>query len=346
MGFDLAQLATGPLSVRRHTEGDPIPERAEDLLRQLGGPTLILIPGQDASRVRVVSTLLHGNEPSGLFALHHWLQSSDRPAVTIAVLVAQVGTALQAPGFAWRSLPGEPDLNRCFSAPFVGASGELATAILRAVECLRPEALIDIHNTSCRGPAYAVTTSETVKPLSLASLFCDMVVLTHLRMGTLINATESLCPSVVVEVGGSQDPSAHQVARRGLERFVSSRELFIGADAGALQILRHPVRVLLRPGATVDYGDCPNGSASVTLRSNVFELNFTPTPPGTELGWVGPQGLDALVAKDDDGVERVTDLFVSVDGRLKTRRSIQFFMITTEPAIAQQDCLFYAVALD
>ncbi len=346
MGTDLAQLVHTHLSVREVRPGESFPESADAFLKQLGGPTLLLIPGEDPSRVRAISTLLHANEPSGFIAIHRWLRSSPRPPVTVAAVIAQVGAALHAPGFAWRSLPGEPDLNRCFKEPFDGPTGGLARAILDALEHLNPEALVDIHNTSARGPAYAVLTREKPERLSLTSLFCELVVVTHIEMGTLINATESLWPSVVIETGGPQDPAAHELALRGLERFVSLPDVLELEAEVPPRVLRHPVRVLLKPGVEIRYDDMPSEVGELTLRTNVFELNYAPTPAGTELGWVGTEGLGALIATDDDGIDRVDDLFAVDDGRLRTRRSIHFFMVTTHPEIAQQDCLFYAVSLD
>ena len=39
-------------------------------LDRLQKPTVVRVAGRDPSRTRAMATLLHGNEPSGLFALH------------------------------------------------------------------------------------------------------------------------------------------------------------------------------------------------------------------------------------------------------------------------------------
>ncbi len=59
-----------------------MPEDARGFLRLLGAPVLILQAGRDPSRTRIVSTLLHANEPSGLIAVQRWLRSGSRPATT------------------------------------------------------------------------------------------------------------------------------------------------------------------------------------------------------------------------------------------------------------------------
>ena len=45
---------------------------ALEFLRQLDGLTVFDIKGKDSSRTRVLTTLIHGNEPSGFIASHLW----------------------------------------------------------------------------------------------------------------------------------------------------------------------------------------------------------------------------------------------------------------------------------
>ena len=96
---------------------DQIADDVEGFLHQLAGPTLITISGEDTSRTRAISTLLHGNEPSGLRAVHAWLRSGRKPAVNIICFIASVQAALHEELFKHRSVPGQRDLNRCFGPP-------------------------------------------------------------------------------------------------------------------------------------------------------------------------------------------------------------------------------------
>ena len=63
---------------------DPQPALAgaspEEFLANLGGPACLFFEGRDKSRTRAFVTLLHGNEPSGFFALRRWLLSGASPA--------------------------------------------------------------------------------------------------------------------------------------------------------------------------------------------------------------------------------------------------------------------------
>src|SRR5690606_42002826 len=73
--------------------GDNIAEFAT-ILEQ---PSRISIQGRDSSRCRVLVTLLHGNEPSGLMALHRLLREQFVPAVDMHCYVLAIDAALLRP---------------------------------------------------------------------------------------------------------------------------------------------------------------------------------------------------------------------------------------------------------
>ena len=83
-----------------------------DFLQQLGGPAWFTVEGRDTSRRRVIVTLLHGNEPSGLKAVHALLSEEIVPATDLGILVAGADAALCEPLLTHRYIPGERDLNR------------------------------------------------------------------------------------------------------------------------------------------------------------------------------------------------------------------------------------------
>ena len=58
-----------------------LPGSVEHWLRELDRATLLRVPGRDRSRTRIVTTLLHGNEPSGVRAVHAWLCSGVAPGL-------------------------------------------------------------------------------------------------------------------------------------------------------------------------------------------------------------------------------------------------------------------------
>jgi len=339
-----------PLRVVGPSRGsEPWPRDVEGFLRQLGGPAWISVPGRDASRTRAVSTLLHGNEPSGVRAIHAWLRSGMRPAVDTVFFVGSVEAALVPPGFSHRTRFGHRDLNRCFLPPFPGPEGDLAREVLSRIRRLAPEALVDIHNTTGHTPAYGVGPRSDPARLTLTALFARRFVESDLQLGALIEAVQDETPAIVVECGMAGDPEPDRIAREGLARFLAADSLGpalrTGADAGsapAISIVAHPVRVCLQPGLALRYGRGPEAQADLTVDAGIDRHNFEPIGPGAPIGWVRAGGPWPLVATRADGAEVSRELFQLREGRIEARTGFVPIMMTTDPEIAVQDCIFYA----
>lgn len=321
---------------------DNIGETVEDFLRLLGGPTWLTIPGDDSTRTRALVTLLHGNEPSGVRALHRWLQGKPTPAVNIVCFIGAVDAALTPPGFAYRTLPGHKDLNRCWFEPFEGEEGQLAKAILERLQTCRPEALLDLHNTSGRSPCYAITTTLSEKHQWLTSLFSHHLVLTDLRLGSLMEATELAIPTITVECGGNRDVRSDQIAFEGLRHYTQRETLYpFDAPMPEIQVFEHPIRVELCNGATVTYASSPQETALLTVRSDADRLNFDTVYSGEQIGWVKHDSFDWLVARDAQGQNLAKELFSISQGNLCLAKTGRILMMTTDPLMASSDCLFY-----
>lgn len=320
-----------------------VPAAVEDFLRMLGRPTVIHVPGRDRTRSRVVATLLHGNEPSGIRAVHAWLREGTLPAVDVRVFVAAVDAALAAPGFAHRALPGHRDLNRCFFPPYEGREARVAAGALARFREVRPEAIIDLHNTTGHSPAYGVAPRVGPPERALTALFARRLVHNSLRLCALVEATSPEFPSVTIECGRAGDADADSVARRGLERFLQADRVGV-TDEASLQVLVDPVRVAVRSGATLVFGDNPDPSVDLTVACDLDRHNFESLSPGTLIGWTGdPDRGWPLEAHGADGEEVSRRLFSVGDGVIRTRRDLIPIMMTIDPAIARSDCLFYAV---
>jgi succinylglutamate desuccinylase len=330
---------SAPVRLRRIAASALRAATPEDLLRELGGPVLVHAPGRDRSRTRVVATLVHGNEPSGLRAVHRWLRDGASPAVDTLFAIASVEAALVPPGFAHRARPDGRDLNRCFRPPFDGREGRLARALLEAIEEAAPEALVDLHNTTGHTPPYGVAPRADAGHVGLVGLFADRLVRSDLRLGALVEATDAICPSVTIECGMAGDPAADACAREGLDRFLAA-----GGPARAsarVRVLTNPVRVRVRPGTQIRYGSGPDPEVDLVVARDVDRHNFETLAPGTPFGWsASGWPIEACGA---DGRDVSADLFALEGGALCARRPLVPIMMTTNAEIAASDCLFYVV---
>ncbi len=330
-------------TVGRDLEPASLPEEDLEFLRRLGGPSLIRLAGRDPSRVRVVTTLLHGNEPSGLSAVSRFLRSGDRPATDVVFFIASVGTALAPPGFAHRSLPGEPDANRCWVPPTQTPEGQVARQVLTRLRALEPECLVDLHNNTGHNPAYGVAFRVGHAEQSLVSLFADRVVHTPIQLGTIVEATVNDHPSVTIECGRAGDPAADEVAWQGLWRYLDWDQIDFERPRRPLLMLEAPVRVCVRPGFELDFADSATPSVPLTISRDIDRHNFERLAVGSPIGWLEPGTDWPLEALGPDGEDCSRALFASDAGVLRTRREFIPIMMTTDRAIAKSDCLFYAV---
>lgn len=325
---------------RREALGDT----PEAWLAALGGPAVLRIPGRDRSRARGVATLLHGNEPSGLRALHAWLRSGAVPAVDLVCFVGAVEAARRPPGFAHRMLPGRPDLNRCFVPPFAGPEGEVAGEALRLLREAGCEALVDLHNNTGHNPAYGVATRADAAVIGLTALFGERLIASDLRLGTLVEATSGDFPSVTIECGRAGDPAADRAALAGLARYAALEAIETRAvRAPRMAILERPVRVCARPEVRLAFADAPVPGADLTLAGDIDRHNFELLLPGVPVGWVAAPERWPLEAHGADGDEVSREWFALRDGLLETRRAAVPIMMTVDAAVARSDCLFYLV---
>ncbi len=313
-----------------------------DFLAWLAGPAVLQIPGKDRTRARGLSTLLHGNEPSGLRALHAFLRSGALPAVDLVVFVGAVAAAQAAPGFAHRMLPGRRDLNRCFHPPHEGEEGEVAGEALRLLRESGCEALVDLHNNTGHNPAYGVATTLDAGRINLTLLWAERLVHSDLRLGTIIEATAEDFPGVTIECGRAGDPAADETAFAGLSRYASLESLELRrVPAAAPEILEEPIRVSVREGVSVAFAKRPAPGAQLTLRGDIDRHNFELLLPGVPVGWVAAGAPWPIEARGADGDDVSRDIFTLRDGLLETRRAGVPIMMTTDVAVAQSDCLFY-----
>ena len=319
----------------------------EEFLRWLGGPSCLLLEGEDNRRTRALVTLLHGNEPSGVLALFDYLKTGRRPAVNIVCVVASIGAALEPPVFSHRMLPRARDLNRCFRPPFEDAQGVLAEEILEILNMHRPEAVVDMHNTSGSGPSFGVCTHMDSQHDALVSLFTQRLIISNLGLGALMETSEKSRPTVTVEVGGRQDEDAHALAYEGLCRYFEADTVLDPAETDwGLELLCDPIRLELNANVTLTYAEAPCDNYDITLKPDIEHHNFGGVTPDTLLGWARAPERQLFSAQDAGGRCAVTRLVRILNGEIYPAQPLKLFMITNNAAIAHSDCLFYAVADD
>jgi hypothetical protein len=261
--------------------------------------------------------------------------------VDVACFIGAVAAARASRPFTHRMLPGQRDLNRCFRAPFDGECGAVAREVLGYLEGARLEAVVDLHNNTGHNPAYAITTHATAAHFALASVFVTRVIHSALRLGSLMEAFAPDLPVVTVECGRAGSAAADAFARDRLAHFVELPAL--PTTAPSMHVLVDPVRVTLRRGSRVAFGQEPRSGFALTLRDDIDRHNFRRLEAGTHIGWLAGEAQLPLEARGSDGRDTAPALFEARGDALVTARPLLPVMMTTDPEVAEADCLFYVV---
>ncbi|WP_428263093.1 hypothetical protein [Haliangium sp.] len=334
------------MPLRIHTWEEPEPDRIgatpEAFLAAMPGPIEVRLAGRDRDRHRVAVGMLHGNEPSGLVAIHRWLRAGVRPAVDTSLFVVAVEAARLAPGFAHRMPPGQRDLNRAFFGPYNDPDGTLARALFQRITRRPCEALVDMHNNTGHNPPYGVLTKPDGAHMVLTSLFSDIAcLLQDLRLGTLLEAIGDRFPAVSIECGQARTEAADDVAARGLARFLSADDLALKRVPAGMSVFEHPIRVCLRAGTRLAFADQRVPDVDLTLVEHIERHNFRTPAPGTVIGWLAPGAEWPFVARDPAGHDVSHVCFVLDDDTLRWRGDMVPIMMTTDARVAFADCLCY-----
>jgi hypothetical protein len=351
MDVDFSEISylVNPSSLTLHADH-------QQFLLSLIGLTVIDIHGENNNEWRVISTLLQGNQASGLIAIHRWLTTGNRlprPKTNIRIIISSVEAATYQHLFHHRYLPGGIDLNRCFNEKSIrgGIDGknkningyiQRAKLIENAIREVNPTAIIDLHNTSGNGPAFAVSTLINPNVLSITSYFCDTLILSNISIGAMMELNFS-CPVVTIECGGSFDDQAHDVAYNGIKKITLCDGHFTLPQDKAVQILYKPLRLVIKAERKLSFSKRDEGYSGVTLRQNIEQFNYGGCCEGLLLGWLDDKGLENLEMLNDQGVNVIEQYFKMVDNKLLCATNLKVFMASNQSHIVRSDCLFYVV---
>jgi succinylglutamate desuccinylase len=142
----------------------------EQFLLSMTGPTVIDVTGLNTDKCRVINTLLQGDEPSGLIALHRWLTTRDEsklPHTNLRFIICSIEAASKSPLFTRRYSEGSKDINRCFGEEQQHQGCyERAKLIEKAIRDVNPEMVIDLHNAASPSPTFSISSVITTETLS------------------------------------------------------------------------------------------------------------------------------------------------------------------------------------
>ena len=185
---------------------------ADELFSLLKKPTLIHLKGKNTQPL-FISTLLHGNETTGFYALQNLLkkyQQAELPR-SLSIFIGNVEAAAQN----LRRLDRQVDFNRIWPGTHEDflAEAHMMQNITNIMQKKHTFASIDIHNNTGCNPHYGCINKLDPQYLALAGLFGHTVVYFTSPKGVQSSAFAEICPAVTLECGqsGELDGIEHAV---------------------------------------------------------------------------------------------------------------------------------------
>jgi hypothetical protein len=311
--------------------------KPHELRKKLGQPTLFELPGNSEAPV-FVSTLLHGNELTGWYALQKLFTSRDwlaRPPRPLLIFIGNIFAAEKNE----RRLEGQPDYNRLWRSG-TSPEGEMAREVLRIVRERKPFAAIDIHNNTGRNPLYACVSHIEPHHLRLAELFGRTVVHSPCPESTLCHAFSEFVPSVTLECGQSGEATGIERAADLIRDCVHLSHFPPHALLeNEIDLYESRGRVFVRPGITFAMeNDADAATADLVFFSDMDKWNFSPLPVGTVFAKKRVSAPTLFV--EDEGKNQLP-LFEENGDAVTLRESCVPAMLTPSKKAIEQDCVGY-----
>ncbi len=311
---------------------------AERLAEILPGPCLFELKGRDPHPL-FVSTLLHGNEDSGLKAVQAVLRRHAGRELPRAMILF-IGN-VRAAAENLRTLPGQMDFNRVWPGTLTPQAPEahLAQFVYDYAARRSLFASVDIHNNTGFNPHYSCITRLEPRFVALAQLFSRVVVHFQRPLGTHASAFAELCPAVTVECGKAGGDAGATHAAELIEACLSLSHFPTHDPAPHdVDLLRTYAIVKTPPQASFSFDGAP---ADFLFRPDLDRLNFSELRAGASFGRLGAEGARLEILPGDGEETEPADYFDYRDGAIRLTEDVIPAMLTLDPRAIRLDCLCY-----
>jgi succinylglutamate desuccinylase len=304
--------------------------KAEDLLSILKAPTLFHLEGANPQPL-FISTLLHGNETTGFYAIQRLLNKYKDKTLprAISLFVGNIAAAKEGQ----RRLDSQDDYNRIWPGSHHSDSAEkdMMQIVTRIMEKKKPFASIDIHNNTGKNPHYGCINILNPHGLVLASKFSNIAVYFTDPKGVQSSAFSDFCPAIVLECGQASDRSGEEHALAYLETILQLDTLS-SLDSNNLKLYHTIARVTIPK--TVTFGD-------ITLNQQLEDKNFHSIQPGTEFATIDST-KEKLIVVNSESSEDITNEYIERENdKLLFKKPVTLSMFTTNERAIRQDCICY-----
>ncbi|MFW2374116.1 MAG: M14 family metallopeptidase, partial [Gammaproteobacteria bacterium] len=289
-------------------EIDQLPEgflscKVEHLHDILQKPSLIHLQGE-IEQPLFISTLLHGNETTGFYALQNLLNDykDQKLPRSLSIFIGNTEAAVTGQ----RRLERQIDYNRIWPGTHEHylAEAHMMKQVTDIMRERQPFASIDIHNNTGRNPHYGCINLLDNRYLSLAGMFSDIVVYFTSPKGVQSAAFAEFCPAVTLECGQSGEMDGVLHATRYLNRVMNLPQLPTEAQQN-INLYHTVARVMIPEGYSFGFAD----DATINLYPEIEMYNFCELKPGTPFAWIEAESSGYLETYDENEHETGREYF-------------------------------------
>lgn len=310
-----------------------------EALLTMDKPTVFHLSGRNHSRAVLVSTLLHGREPSGFRAFLKEISSVEEYAMDVYFSVGNVHAAQIQPYFSQRDVPGKEDFNRVWVDNPQTEEQDTAAAMTEFFQALPLVGFLDIHSYVAKSiPPHGVipnldpSTQRLIQRLSPSAFLMDM------NLGTLLERMGKKTTAVLVETGVNNSPEADRKAFVALQSFFYATTVKSAVEMPYHTKLYHKgIQFKLREDISVRWDSTRTNGYTLTLREDLDTLNHTVVEDGRIFGWADT--LDVFTTHDLQ--RRVEDYFTLDNGIIRVKQRVVPNFLNTEERIMKKGGFYF-----
>jgi succinylglutamate desuccinylase len=311
--------------------------KADELCDILEAPTLFHLDGIKKQPL-FISTLLHGNETTGLYAIQRLLKKySNQPLPrAISLFIGNIAAAKENK----RHLDEQDDYNRIWPGTHHSDSAEkdMMQTVTHIMKKKKPFASIDIHNNTGKNPHYACINILNPHGLVLAAKFSNIAVYFTNPKGVQSSAFSDFCPAIVLECGQSSDKAGEDHALQYLEKILALDELT--SQRTDLKLYHTIARVTIPKTVTLG-SSIHDVSCDIFLNDELEDKNFHQIQPGTVFATINSE-KEKLILVSSESDEDITHEYTEIiDNKLLIKKPVTLSMFTTDESAIRQDCACY-----
>lgn len=322
------------LNEMKHIPDAFLDAKAEELHKILPAPTLFHLQGINPQPL-FLSTLLHGNETTGLYAIQRLLKKYQNKPLprAISLFIGNIAAARENQ----RRLDDQDDYNRIWPGSHHNDSPEkdMMQTVTNIMKKKKPFASIDIHNNTGKNPHYGCINILNPHGLVLASEFSNIAVYFTDPKGVQSSAFSDFCPAVVLECGQAGDKSGENHVLSYLEKILQLDNLS-SRNSNNLKLYHTIARVLIPQ--TISIGD---SNSDLCLNHQLEEKNFHQILPGTEFATIH-SAKEKRVIVCSESHEDITDEYMEIkNDKILLKKPVTLSMFTSDEHAIKQDCACY-----